>query len=206
MGIYYSAIDLRGYPSPYFSKTGLVKQVNITNFKSILESFDKNKQDGTLFGIEIDDESKNAKKIIRKAEGIDLIIFKSRDSKENREALKIKEITLLSNPDNLDSVCFDLARENSIGFEFNVQYFFNNQRYRRVKTLETYREILKAYRKFSFSLVLTSGARDVHEIKTPLTLVSFGCVLGMDIRESKGAITTVPEMLINKNKFRNNKP
>ncbi|NYT03132.1 MAG: hypothetical protein GKC00_00310 [Candidatus Methanofastidiosa archaeon] len=198
MGSYYSAIDLRGYPSSYFSKTALVKQVNIDNYKDILESFDKNKQENTLFGIEIDDESKNAKKIIRKAEGIDVIIFKTRDSKDNREALKIKEITLISNPDNLDNVCFDLARENSIGFELNLQDFMNNQRYRRVKALENYRELLKAYRKFLFPLVLTSGARDIHEVKTPLTLVSFGCILGMDIREAKGSITTVPEMLINK--------
>ena len=201
MGSYYSAIDLRGYPSSYFSKTALVKQVNLGNYKDILESFDKNKSENTLFGIEIDDESKNAKKIIRKAEGIDVIIFKSRDSKENREVLKIKEITLISNPDNLDSVCFDLARENSIGFEINLQDYINNQRYRRVKNLETYRELLKAYRKFLFPIVLTSGARDSHELKTPLTLVSFGCILGMDIREAKGAITTVPEMLINKNKI-----
>jgi RNase P/RNase MRP subunit p30 len=199
MGSYYSAIDLRGYPSSYFSKTAIVKQVNAANYKDILESFDKNKSEDTLFGIEIDDESKNVKKIIKKAEGIEIIIFKSRDPKENREALKIKELTLISNPDNLDSVCFDLARENSIGFEINLQDFINNQRYRRVKTLEGYRELLKAYRKFLFPLVLTSGARDAQEVKTPLTLVSFGCVLGMDIREAKGAITTVPEMLINKN-------
>lgn len=198
MGSYYSAINLRGYPSSYFTKTALVKQVNAANYKDILESFDKNKSENTLFGIEIDDESKNVKKIIRKAEGIDIIIFKSRDPKENREALKIKELTLISNPDNLDSVCFDLARENSIGFEINLQDFINNQRYRRVKTLEGYRELLKAYRKFLFPMVLTSGARDEQEVKTPLTLVSFGCVLGMDIREAKGAITTVPEMLINK--------
>lgn len=198
MGSYYSAIDLRGYPSSYFSKTALVKQVNASNYKDILGSFEKNKSENTLFGIEIDDESKNAKKIIRKAEGIDIIIFKSRDSKENREALKIKEITLISNPDNLDSVCFDLARENSIGFEINLQDFFSSQRYRRVKTLEVYKELLKAYRKFLFPIVLTSGARDSHELKTPLTLLSFGCILGMDIREAKGAITTVPEMLINK--------
>lgn len=198
MGSYYSAINLRGYPSSYFTKTALVKQVNAANYKDILESFDKNKSENTLFGIEIDDESKNVKKIIRKAEGIDIIIFKSRDPKENREALKIRELTLISNPDNLDSVCFDLARENSIGFEINLQDFINNQRYRRVKTLEGYRELLKAYRKFLFPMVLTSGARDEQEVKTPLTLVSFGCVLGMDIREAKGAITTVPEMLINK--------
>ena len=198
MGSYYSAIDLRGYPSSYFSKTALVKQVNASNYKDILGSFEKIKSEDTLFGIEIDDESKNAKKIIRKAEGIDIIIFKSRDSKENREALKIKEITLISNPDNLDSVCFDLARENSIGFEINLQDFFSSQRYRRVKTLEVYKELLKAYRKFLFPIVLTSGARDSHELKTPLTLLSFGCILGMDIREAKGAITTVPEMLINK--------
>jgi len=198
MGSYYSAIDLRGYPSSYFSKTALVKQVNVGNYKDILESFDKNKSENTLFGIEIDDESKNAKKIIRKAEGIDVIIFKSRDSKDNREALKIKEITFISNPDNLDSVCFDLARENSIGFEINLQDYINNQRYRRVKILENYRELLKAYRKFLFPIVLTSGARDIQEVKTPLTFLSFGCILGMDIREAKGAITTVPEMLINK--------
>ena len=198
MGSYYSAIDLRGYPSSYFSKTALVKQVNASNYKDILGSFEKNKLENTLFGIEIDDEPKNVKKIIRKAEGIDIIIFRSRDSKENREALKIKELTFISNPDNLDSVCFDLARENSIGFEINLQDFINNQRYRRVKTLETYGELLKAYRKFLFPVVLTSGARDSHELKTPLTLVSFGCILGMDIREAKGAITTVPEMLINK--------
>ncbi len=198
MGSYYSAIDLRGYPSSYFSKTALVKQVNIDTYKEVLENFDKNKKENILIGLEIDDESKNAKKIIRKADGIDVIIFKGRDSKDNREALKIKEITLMSNPDNLDSVCFDLAKENLIGFELNLQDFINNQRYRRVKALENYRELLKAYRKFLFPLVLTSGARDTHEVKTPLTLVSFGCTLGMDIREAKGAITTVPEMLIKK--------
>ena len=81
---------------------------------------------------------------------MDVIFFKSRDSKENREALKNKELTLVSNPDNLDSVCFNLAKENSIGFELNLQEFINNQRYRRVKVLETYRELLKAYKKYSF--------------------------------------------------------
>ncbi len=198
MGNYYSAIDLRGCPSSYFSKTALVKQVNIENYKDILESIKKNKIDNVLLGIEIDDETKNVKRIIKKADEVDVIIFKGRDSKENREALKIKEITMISNPDNLDSVCFDLARENSIGFEFNLQDITTNQGYRRVKLLENYRELLKAYRKFMFPIVITSGARETTEVKTPLALVSFGCILGMDIRESKGAITTVPEMLLNK--------
>ena len=198
MGNYYSAIDLRGHPSSYFSKTALIKQVNIENYKDILESVKKNKFDNILLGIEIDDETKNVKRIIKKTDDIDVIIFKSRDSKENREALKIKEITMISNPDNLDSVCFDLARENSIGFEFNLQDITTNQGYRRVKLLENYRELLKAYRKFMFPIVITSGARETTEVKTPLALVSFGCILGMDIRESKGAITTVPEMLLNK--------
>ncbi|HOC78643.1 MAG TPA: RNase P subunit p30 family protein [Methanofastidiosum sp.] len=198
MGNYYSAIDLRGRTPSYFSKTALVKQVNIENYKDILESIKKNKIDNVLLGIEIDDETKNIKRIIKKADEVDVIIFKSRDSKENREALKIKEITMISNPDNLDSVCFDLARENSIGFEFNLQDITTNQGYRRVKLLENYRELLKAYKKFIFPIVITSGARETTEIKTPLALVSFGCILGMDIREAKGAITTVPEMLLNK--------
>ncbi len=198
MGNYYSAIDLRGCTPSYFSKTALVKQVNIENYKDILESIKKNKIDNVLLGIEIDDETKNIKRIIKKADEVDVIIFKSRDSKENREALKIKEITMISNPDNLDSVCFDLARENSIGFEFNLQDITTNQGYRRVKLLENYRELLKAYKKFIFPIVITSGARETTEIKTPLALVSFGCILGMDIREAKGAITTVPEMLLNK--------
>ena len=198
MGNYYSAIDLRGCTPSYFSKTALVKQVNIENYKDILESIKKNKLDTVLLGIEIDDETKNVKRIIKKADEVDVIIFKGRDSKENREALKIKEITMISNPDNLDSVCFDLARENSIGFEFNLQDITTNQGYRRVKLLENYRELLKAYRKFMFPIVITSGARETTEIKTPLALVSFGCILGMDIREAKGAITTVPEMLLNK--------
>ena len=198
MGNYYSAIDLRGCTPSYFSKTALVKQVNIENYKDILESIKKNKIDNVLLGIEIDDETKNIKRIIKKTDEVDVIIFKSRDSKENREALKIKEITMISNPDNLDSVCFDLARENSIGFEFNLQDITTNQGYRRVKLLENYRELLKAYRKFMFPIVITSGARETTEIKTPLALVSFGCILGMDIREAKGAITTVPEMLLNK--------
>lgn len=195
---YYSAIDLRGYPSSYFSKVALIKQVNAENYKIVLESLHKDKKEHTLVGIEIDDEPKNAKKIIKKTEQVDIIIFKSRDFKDNREALKISDITMISNPDNLDSVCFELARENSIGFEVNVQEYINYQRYRRVKALENYRELLKAYKKFAFPLVITSGARDDTEIKTPLTLVSFGCAIGMDIRESKGAITTVPEMLLNK--------
>lgn len=199
MESFYSAIDLRGYPSQYFAKTAIVKEVNIENYKDVIDSFVDNKYKNSLFGIEINDESKNVKKIVRKADSMDVIFFKSRDSKENREALKNKELTLVSNPDNLDSVCFNLAKENSIGFELNLQEFINNQRYRRVKVLETYRELLKAYKKYSFPIVLTSGAKDIYEKKTPLTLISFGCILGMDIRESKASITTVPEMLIYKN-------
>lgn len=199
MESFYSAIDLRGYPSQYFAKTAIVKEVNIENYKDVIDSFVDNKHKNSLFGIEINDESKNVKKIVRKADSMDVIFFKSRDSKENREALKNKELTLVSNPDNLDSVCFNLAKENSIGFELNLQEFINNQRYKRVKVLETYRELLKAYKKYSFPIVLTSGAKDIYEKKTPLTLISFGCILGMDIRESKASITTVPEMLINKN-------
>ncbi|HOM96027.1 MAG: hypothetical protein GX941_10030 [Candidatus Methanofastidiosa archaeon] len=199
MESFYSAIDLRGYPSQYFAKTAIVKEVNIENYRDVIDSFVDNKHKNSLFGIEINDESKNVKKIVRKADSMDVIFFKSRDSKENREALKNKELTLVSNPDNLDSVCFNLAKENSIGFELNLQEFINNQRYRRVKVLETYRELLKAYKKYSFPIVLTSGAKDIYEKKTPLTLISFGCILGMDIRESKASITTVPEMLIYKN-------
>lgn len=199
MESFYSAIDLRGYPSQYFAKTAIVKEVNIENYRDVIDSFVDNKHKNSLFGIEINDESKNVKKIVRKAYSMDVIFFKSRDSKENREALKNKELTLVSNPDNLDSVCFNLAKENSIGFELNLQEFINNQRYRRVKVLETYRELLKAYKKYSFPIVLTSGAKDIYEKKTPLTLISFGCILGMDIRESKASITTVPEMLIYKN-------
>ena len=115
MESFYSAIDLRGYPSQYFAKTAIVKEVNIENYRDVIDSFVDNKHKNSLFGIEINDESKNVKKIVRKADSMDVIFFKSRDSKENREALKNKELTLVSNPDNLDSVCFNLAKENSIG-------------------------------------------------------------------------------------------
>ncbi len=195
---YYSAIDLRGYPSSNFVKTALIKQLNKDNYKEVIESFDPNKPEDTLYGIEIDDDPKNAKKIVRKSEKMDVVIFKGRSSKENREVLKIKEISFISNPENLDSVCFNLSRDNSIGFELNIQDFINTSRYKRVKKLELYREILKAYKKFLFPIIITSGARTQDEIKTPLTLVSFGCILGMDIREAKGSITTVPEMILNK--------
>ncbi len=195
---YYSAIDLRGYPSPHFVKTALIKQLNKDNYKEVIESFDPNKPEDTLYGIEIDDDPKNAKKIVRKSEKMDVVIFKGRSSKENREVLKIKEISFISNPENLDSVCFNLSRDNSIGFELNIQDFINTSRYKRVKKLELYREILKAYKKFLFPIIITSGARTQDEIKTPLTLVSFGCILGMDIREAKGSITTVPEMILDK--------
>jgi hypothetical protein len=65
MGNYYSAIDLRGYPSSYFSKIALINQVNKENYKDILENLDKNKFDNSLLGIEIDEDNKKSQKKIK---------------------------------------------------------------------------------------------------------------------------------------------
>ena len=97
MESFYSAIDLRGYPSQYFAKTAIVKEVNIENYRDVIDSFVDNKHKNSLFGIEINDESKNVKKIVRKADSMDVIFLRVGIQRKIAEALKNKELTLVSN-------------------------------------------------------------------------------------------------------------
>ena len=161
----YSAIDLRGFPSKYFSKIGLIKKINIDNLDSALEKIES--KDNIISGVEIEDSPQNAKRIIKKLKSIDIIILKGMESKDNREALKMRELTMISNPQNLDKVCFELCKKNQIGIEINAQEILDLNSYKRVKKLEGINDLITAHRKFSFPLVITSGARNPFEIKTP---------------------------------------
>jgi ribonuclease P/MRP protein subunit RPP1 len=164
----------------------------------------------TFEGVKI--RAKNPEDLKRKIQKFrkktDVLLVHGGDLKINRAAVEDPRVDVLAHPyqgrrdSGFNHVLARKAAENNVAVEINLGYFLRNRNHRRQKILAQFRELVKLKSKFDFSLVITSGARSLYDLRSPRDLMALSNCFGMDRETSLSALSTVPEAITENNQLR----
>jgi RNase P/RNase MRP subunit p30 len=178
----YLAIDLRGYPSDLYEK---VCQVNL--LPDYLKHIGESNWLKGLCGVEI--ETFSQLKNLPKA---DVVFARGGTVQKNRRFLRSGKIDVLSCPYPLGSFQARLAAERKVALELCFREIQTSRGYLRARILHRLYTTVKLAKKYHAPLIITSGAQSHKEVVSPRQLVAFGRVLGLEYKEAKACIWTVP--------------
>jgi len=135
--------------------------------------------------------AKIAKGIRKKVE---IITVFGGDPEINRKACETSEVDILTHPEKgenhgLDHVMAKLAKKNNVSIEFNFRELLHTYKKSRANLFSKMLANAKLVRKFRSPFVLTSGALDPWDVRSPSELISFGRILGFNPKDVKLNLT-----------------
>ncbi len=145
------------------------------------------------FGYKIETEKpNNVPKIAKRVrKRVELILVNGGDLEVNRKACETPEVDILTHPGlgrddpGLDYIMAKLAKKNSVSIEFNFRSLLFSYKKSRSDVFARMLENAKLVRKYRMPFILTSGAIESHDLRSPSELISFGKVLGLNPKEIK---------------------
>ncbi len=96
----------------------------------------------------------------------------------------------------LDYNSFTVLRDNDTPIVFSLSRFMKARGIERARLIERARMMVKMAVRKHVRVVITSGAVHPFDLRTPIQLVSFGEMLGLNHAQSERAISSSPEYLI----------
>jgi len=142
-----------------------------------------------------------ARKARKKTE---IILVFGGDPEINRKACETPEVDILTHPEmgrkdpGIDTTMAKLAKRNGVSIEFNFRSLLLSYGKARADIFSNMLGSAKIVKKTKAPFVLTSGALDPHDMRSPSEMISFGRVLGLDLKEIKFSLS--PKMLENNRK------
>lgn len=132
----------------------------------------------------------------------DILLARGGSLKMNRAAVEIAEVDILSHPSyerkdaGIDHVYAKFAAQNHVALEINFREILITNKKSRSIVLGNMKEIVKLAKKYKTPLIISSGAISHWELRDPQVLASFVMQLGLNLKEAKQAISTVPLKII----------
>jgi ribonuclease P/MRP protein subunit RPP1 len=180
------------------------------SYLSELEIARKHSQIQILKGVEI--HPKNPPDLKRKLQKFrkkaDVLLVHGGDLKINRAACENPRVDILCHPyrsrrdSGMNHVLAKKASENGVAVEFNLKYLFKTRFSHRYRVLSQFRDILKLQRKFKFPLIITSGARSIYDLRSPLDVMVLTRCFGMNKEEAYTALSETPRQITETNRLR----
>jgi RNase P/RNase MRP subunit p30 len=181
----YLAVDLRGYPSDLYENVCQVRKL-----QDFLKYKGSHWSEG-LCGVEI--ETFSQLKSLPKA---DVVFARGGMVQKNRRFLRSGKIDVLSCPYPFGSFQARLAAERKVALELCFWDIQSTRGYLRAQILRRLGTTVKLAKKYHAPLIITSGAQSHTDIVSPRQLVAFGRVLGLDYKEAKACIWTIPRKVL----------
>ncbi|MDI6807076.1 MAG: RNase P subunit p30 family protein [Candidatus Aenigmarchaeota archaeon] len=134
----------------------------------------------------------------------DLLLVKGGNLDLNRAAVETPEVDILAHPElgRLDSgfnhVLAKLAAKNNVAIEMNFREILTSSKRSRSLILAHMRENVKLAKKYHVPIVLCSGAISNWELRDPQVIIFMANQLGLELKEAKECISTIPENIINR--------
>ena len=183
------------------------------NFKKIKELKKKLNDVSKRVGIEIylgfeARDSYELSKLAKKRKEFDILLVRGGELNLNRKAVETKEVDVLTHPEfgrkdsGLNHVMARLANENNVAIEINFREIVSLSKTSRSLLLKNIQRNIMLCRKYGTPLILSSGAISHWHLKDPKVLISMACVLGLEIKEAKNALSQVPGKIIQISKER----
>jgi ribonuclease P/MRP protein subunit RPP1 len=168
---------------------------DIEKYKNLLKSF-KTHMD-VSFGYKI--ETENPKNVVKIAKSVrkkvEIILVHGGKLDINRVACETPEIDILTHPElgrqdgGIDYVMANLAKENNVAIEFNFRNLLLSYKKRRAEIFSYMLENAKIVKKVKAPFVITSGALEAYDLRSPYDLLSFAKTLGFSQKDAKLALS-----------------
>ncbi len=112
----------------------------------------------------------------------------------NRAALETPEVDILINHGiggrcGINHVLARLARKNSVAIGLDLNQLMNSYRLGRIQEFSAMAEAAGAARRFRAPIILTSGARDPWDMRSPSELIAMGRLLGFTEAEARQGLS-----------------
>jgi len=179
------------------------------DIEKFLEEIDniKNKEIVIIKGILIDEDKNNIIKVAKKyRRKFELILVNGGVYKINRIACASDYIDILSNPGRgrkdcgIDHICCKDAREHDVIIELNFRELLISQGMDRIRELNKMKEILRLCKCFNTNFIVTSGAKDIWELRGGRELCALSYSLGASLEEALNANSRFANKLIETNR------
>jgi len=122
---------------------------------------------------------------------VEIILVHGGDLEINRKACETAEIDILAHPElgrndnGLDHVMAKLAKENKVAIEFNMRPLLLSYKKTRSDIFSRMLDNAKLVRKYKAPFVLTSGAVEPYDLRSPSEMLSLAKLLGLDLKRAK---------------------
>lgn len=133
----------------------------------------------------------------------DLLVVEGGDLNLNRKACETPEVDILLNPEfgrkdsGMNHIFAKLAAKNNVCLGISLRKFLSTFDHK--ETMANIALNIFLAKKYGMKIVLVSGASKVEEMADPLSLVSLGKILGMDLKEAKESVSRVLTHIIEEN-------
>lgn len=144
-------------------------------------------------------ERKDVERLRQIRRRFDVLLVRGGDLEMNRLAVETPEVDILTHPElnrndsGMNDTLLRMAAKNGVAIEINFREILNSSGHTRAKILRNVSQNVVMARKVRAPVVVCSGALSHHEMKDPMVLVSMANVLGLDMKDAKAALSSVPE-------------
>lgn len=160
-----------------------------------------------LVGTEIVAENPTVlhKKINKFRDAADIIAVFGGDIDINRCAVESPKVDILTHPElkrkdsGMDHVMMKLAAENQVAIELNFREYLYSYRKIRTYILSHMRQNVMLSLKFGASVIVTSGAESIWDMRAGRELASLAYLSGLDRESAVGSVSDAPANIVRKN-------
>ncbi len=129
---------------------------------------------------------------LKKHKGSDILTVTGGDETLNRVAVETEGLDILMQPAQFNNVLAKAACDNSIALGFNLGFIIHFRGEARVRELLLMKKNLKHARKYKLSMILTSSAHSIYDLRSPRELAALGGLFGMTKEEAVEAMSAAP--------------
>lgn len=144
-------------------------------------------------GIGISCKSSRLREEIKKHKNSsDILVVPGGDEELNRAAVESEGLDLLMQPAQFNNVLAKAASDNSVAIGFDLGPLIRLRGEARVRELIIMRTNLKHARKYNLSMILTSNAQSIYDIRSPREMAALAGLFGMAKEEAVNAMSETP--------------
>lgn len=184
---------LLGYKGICFT-TYLDNKSKVKKTKEIVYKFSKQIGIDIFIGFEARNTSE-LDKLIKLRREYDVLLVKGSDLLLNRKAVETKEVDILTHPEykrrdsGFNHVMAKLAAENNVAIEINFREILNSSKNTRANIMHKIKNNVELCKKYKAPIIICSGSVTHWQLRDPKILMSMGCLLGLELREAKKAVS-----------------
>jgi ribonuclease P/MRP protein subunit RPP1 len=142
--------------------------------------------------IEISGKPSRLREEIKKHKGSDILTVTGGDEDLNRAAVETEGLDILMQPAQFNNVLAKAAADNSIALGFNLGSLIHLRGEARVRELQFMRKNLRHARKYKLSMILTSSASSIYDLRSPREMAALAGIFGMTTKEAIESMSVAP--------------